>query len=118
MVQELSVVDIKIGASAKFQVVLPSDFSSYTDIEANVISAQADELVISKNKKVAATGYKTIVVDPTNTKATWIYVEATESQKASAGLYICDLKLSIADASYPSGVRVEKYSIPVIMFKK
>lgn len=115
---EVTVQQVKIGASAKLQIVLPSDFSSYTDITANLKSNEADNLIISKNKKVAQEGYKTLVVDPDNTKATWVTLEATESEKASEGLFLLMLDLKIPDSTYSLGYRVEKYSIPAFMLKK
>ena len=71
----------------------------------------------SKNKKITATDYKQLVVDPLNEKAFWVFVEDSESVKAYKGVYLCDLTLIIPDSSYPSGQRTEKYKVPVLNFE-
>lgn len=107
-----------IGASAKFQIILPQNtFSSCTDIIANVVSIGQDQQIISKNKKIPQAGYKTLVVDTTNQNAFWVYIEAAESAKAYKGVYCCELELIIPDNTYPSGARTEKSKFPVLNFE-
>lgn len=105
-----------IGSSFKFQVILPDDFASYTEITANIISVNSDRQIISKNKKTPTAGYKTLLVDPTNTKAFWVYIESSESLKAFETVYNCQLILVVPDNTYPSGSRNVEKSIQIVKF--
>lgn len=113
---QIKVPTIHIGASAKAQIILPYDFASCIDITAEIVSMTQDEHVISKSKKVSIMGYKTLLPDPTNSKAFWVYVEDNESKNAFEGVYLCRFECIIPDTSYPSGQRTEKYEVPFFNF--
>lgn len=114
---DITVNERYIGSSFKFQIVLPDDFATYTDIVVNIVSVNSDRQVISRSSKVVTTGFKTLVVDPTNSKACWVFVEALESAKAFETLYNCELTRVIPDASYPSGSRSIIKIVPIVKFK-
>ena len=114
---EVTVKELYIGASFKFQIVFPSDFASYTDIVAKIVSVNTDKQVISKSSKVANTGFRALVVDPLNPKACWVFIEASESAKAFETLYNCELTRVIPDTSYPSGSRTVPKVFPIVKFK-
>ena len=114
---ETKVKERYIGSSFKFQIVLPINFADCLEIEANVQSMNTDKQVISKNKKTATEGYKTLVVDTINPKAVWVYVEASESDKAFENLYECHLMIRFTDTTYPSGIREINKKFPCVKFK-
>lgn len=115
---EVTVKELYIGASFKFQIVFPSDFASYTDIVAKIVSVNTDKQVISKSSKVVTAGFKTLVVDPLNPKACWVFIEASESAKSFETLYNCELTRVIPDTSYPSGSRSIIKIVPIVKFRQ
>ena len=105
---ETKVKERYIGSSFKFQVVLPINFADCLEIEANVQSMNTDKQIISKNKKTATEGYKTLVVDTINPKAFWVYVESSESDTAFENLYECHLVIQYAALSKVTSPILEK----------
>jgi len=114
---DVTVKERYIGSSFKFQLVLPDDFATYTDIVVEIVSVNSDKQVISKSSKVVNAGFKTLVADPLNAKACWVFIEASESAKAFETLYNCELTRVIPDTSYPSGSRSIIKIVPIVKFR-